>query len=83
VQEGTTRTGKTWKGLEGLHFVVNEDSDFEDSRGAYIMGLCEGCNRKTGEVDSSFRVRLAKTWKEVQLGEEHDLVRPVWKGAAS
>lgn len=80
-EEGTTRGGKVWAPVGGLHFVVDEDSDDLATKGQYIMGLCGGCNAKTGELDRRFRVRLAKKWYEVELGEEHDLVRTAWKGA--
>lgn len=80
---GTTRSGKRWTPFSGLHFVVDEDSDDKSLRGAYIMGLCGGCNPKTGEIDHDFRVRLAKKWYEVELGETHDAVRTVWKEKAN
>lgn len=79
-EDGNTRRGKVWSAIPGLHFVVDEDSDDTATKGQYIMGMCGGCNAKTGEIDSRFRVRLAKKWYEVELGEEHDLVRTVWKG---
>jgi len=79
--EGTTRGGKVWTPISGLHFVVDENSDDPATKGPYIMGMCGGCNAKTGEIDPRFRVHLAKKWYEVELGEEHDLVTSVWKGA--
>ena len=79
---GDMRNGKTWEAIPGLHFVVDEDSDDASSKGAYIMGMLGGCNAKRGEFDPRFRIRLAKKWYEVELGEEHDLVRTVWKGVA-
>lgn len=78
--EGTVREGRKWKAVPGLHFVVCEDSDDERSKGAYIMGMLDGCNPKTGKIDSRFRVKRAKTWKEVELGESHDGVKTVWVG---
>lgn len=80
-EEGTTRGGKVWTPVPGLHFVVDENSDDAATKGPYIMGMCGGCNAKTGEIDPRFRVHLAKKWYEVELGEEHDLVVSVWKGA--
>lgn len=77
---GTVRQGRKWEAVPGLHFVVCEDSDDARSKGAYIMGMLDGCNAKTGKIDGRFRVRLAKTWKNVELGEVHDYVVPVWEG---
>lgn len=77
---GTVREGRTWEPYPGLHFVVCEDSDNERSKGMYIMGLLDGCSDKKGKIDGRFKVRLAKSWKAVELGEEHDYVTPVWEG---
>jgi hypothetical protein len=77
---GTVREGRTWEPVPGLHFMVCEDSDNERSKGMYIMGLLDGCSDKKGKIDGRFKVRLAKSWKAVELGEEHDFVTPVWEG---
>lgn len=77
---GTVRQGRKWVAEPGLHFVVCEDSDDPRSKGAYIMGALDGCNAKTGKIDGRLRVRLAKTWKNVELGEVHNNVVPIWEG---
>lgn len=77
---GTVRQGRKWEAVPGLHFVVCEDSDDPDSKGAYIMGMMNACNPRTGKIDANFRIRLAKTWRAVELGEVHDMVEPIWEG---
>lgn len=76
---GTVRAGRKWESVPGLHFVVCDDIPEKDPKGAYVMGLKDGCNGLTGKIDSRFRVRLAKTWKEVELGEIHDYVKVSWE----
>lgn len=77
--QGEVRSGRKWVDLDGLHFVVDEQTEDKFSSGQYIMGLLPGCNAKTGKIDGRCRVQLAKRWQEVEVGETHDGVRLVWE----
>ena len=81
VLEGDVRTGRKWKSVPGLTFVVDEHSDDPVSKGAYIMGMMKGCDPKTGKIDKRFRIKLAKTWQEVEIGEVHssDQIMATWE----
>lgn len=81
ILEGDVRTGRKWKALPDLTFVVDERSDDPKSKGQYIMGMVSGCNPKTGKIDSRFRVKLVKSWKEVEVGDvaSHDMIKVVWE----
>lgn len=78
VLSGEVRYGRKWVDVPGFSFVVDEQSDKEQSKGQYIMGMLVGCNDKTGKIDGRFRVRLAKRWQDVEVGEEHGLVKLCW-----
>ena len=81
VREGDERTGKHWKAVPGLTFVVDERSDNPVSKGKYIMGMMSACNDKTGKIDKRFRVRKVKNWTEVEIGEinSNGQLRPEWE----
>ena len=81
ARQGDVRTGRHWKAVPGLTFVVDERSDDPVSKGQYIMGMMSACNDKTGKIDKRFRVRKAKSWKEVEIGEVNSvgMVKVVWE----
>ena len=81
VIEGDVRTGRHWKAVTGLTFVVDERSDNPVSKGKYIMGMMSACNDKTGKIDKRFRVRKVKNWTEVEIGEinSNGQLRPEWE----
>ena len=81
VLDGNVRTGRHWKAITGLTFVVDEQSNDPLSKGQYIMGLMSGCNPKTGKIDGRFRVKKAKSWVEVEVGETNSngQVTVVWE----
>lgn len=79
VLDGDVRTGRKWEDTGCLAFVVDEQSENEYSKGQYIMGMLSACNAKTGKIDGRCRVRLAKRWQEVEVGETHGRVSLVWE----
>lgn len=81
VIEGDVRTGRHWRALPGLAFVVDERSDNPVSKGKYIMGMMSACNDKTGKIDKRFRVKKVKNWTEVEIGEinSNGQLRPEWE----
>lgn len=76
---GEVRTGRKWEAVPGLHFVVDADDSEPESKGQFVMGLLTACNETTGKIDGRYRVRLVKTWKEVEFNEVHDGVRVEWE----
>ena len=76
---GDVRTGRKWKDIGSLAFVADEPG-YKYGKGPYIHGMILACNPKTGKIDGRFKVRLAKRWQEVEVGEEHGAVRLVWEG---
>jgi hypothetical protein len=78
VLTGEVRYGRKWEDVPGFAFVVDEQSNKEQSKGQYIMGMLAACNDKTGKIDGRFRVRLAKRWQDVEVGEEHGIVKLCW-----
>lgn len=79
IREGDVRTGKKWKPLPELFFVVDEDSDNPASKGQYIFGALSGCDPKTGKIDRILRVKRVKSWRELEIGEVHHDVKVVWR----
>lgn len=75
---GEVRYGRKWEDIPGFAFVVDEKSNKEQSKGQYIMGMLSACNDKTGKIDGHFRVRLAKRWQDVEVGEKHGIVKLCW-----
>lgn len=75
---GDVRYGRKWQDVPGFSFVVDEQSENEQSKGQYIMGMLAACNDKTGKIDGRFRVRLAKRWQDVEVGEKHGIVKLCW-----
>lgn len=76
---GEVRTGRKWDAVPGLHFVVDADDSEPESKGQFVMGLLTACNETTGKIDGKYRVKLVKTWKEVEFGETHDGIRVEWE----
>lgn len=76
---GEVRTGRKWEAVPGLHFVVDADDSEPESKGQFVMGLLTACNETTGKIDGKYRVKLVKTWKEVEFGETHDGIRVEWE----
>lgn len=80
VLVGDVRTGRKWTPAPGLHFVVDAKDDDPDFSGQFIMGILTACNEHTGKIDSHYRVKLAKTWREVEFDDTHDGVKVEWEG---
>ena len=79
VLNGDVRTGQKWKAAPGVNFVVDEQSDDPVTKGAYIWGLCKGCDPKTGKIDKRFKVKKVKDWRQVEIGEANNGVKVVWE----
>ena len=79
VLNGDVRTGQKWVAVPGLNFVVDEQSNDPITRGAYIWGMCNGCDPKTGKIDKRFKVKKVKDWKQVEIGEANYGVKVVWE----
>lgn len=67
------RNGKVSDSMKSMTYVV------EDEDGAFILGIKDACDLRDGHIDSSYRVRLAKKWAEVEVGETHHCITLTWR----
>ena len=71
------RTGRKWQAQPGLHFVVSCDVPGAESQ--FAEGVVMASDENARKVGGLYRARLAKTWKEVEIGEEHDGIMIEWE----